>query len=59
VHLPAPDQILEPYVELAGRPQLSARPQQVQLRQPLAGQEVSNVACRQPHAPLDDLHFDP
>ena len=51
VHLPPPDQILEPDVELAWRPQLPPRPQQVQLRQPSAGQEVGHIAGRQPHAP--------
>ena len=56
VHLTAPDQILEPDVELALRPQLSPRPEQVQLRQPPAGQEVGHIAGRQPHPPLDDHH---
>jgi hypothetical protein len=30
VHLPAPDQILEPDIELAGRLQILPRPQQIQ-----------------------------
>ena len=59
VHLPAPDQILEPDIELPRRTQLPPRPQQVQLRQPPAGQEVGHIAGRQPHPPLNDLHLDP
>src|SRR6185437_4280684 len=56
VLLAAPHQILEAQVSRVRRPQLSPRPQQVQLRQPPTGQEVGHITGRQPHAPLRDLH---
>lgn len=59
MHLPAPDQILEPDVVPARRLQLPLRPQQVQLRQPSAIQEVGDITSRHPYPPRNDLHLDP
>ena len=59
VRFPAPEQILEPDVELPRRPQLPPRPQQVQPRQLPARKEVGDITSRQPNPALDDLHLDP
>lgn len=50
------DELLESDVELMRRVQLSPRPQQVQPRQMLTGQEVGDIAGGQPQSAAGDPH---